>query len=386
MDMPLKVEHVHVNPCTMSALTFSVGGVHFSTARDTLLKEPTSRLALIARGILPAARDDEGTVFLDRDPKYFQLLLNFLRDGWCLLPRTNEEKRELLQEVRYYQLSTMESWVRSQEVTTHLVDPPPLNPVMTSPGTESRPQDPFSTPSRSSMTSMSRPPSCTPSPRVSTIQPQECRCPSYRVSQSPLAGPLCSPQFSPTHTVAAGPFRPIEASCAVFSPARRFSRDHGQAPQVQEDFKWTAKYIKNNERLRDVVATLLELVHLPPHKSLHAGKTWVSLRVPCDHQPDNNSTTKRHGVTAPGSDRLRSQTLQVRGSMGWTFEFSIQLSSDPQLSEKYDIAEFIQDNWFVMTAVLKDQYGLALEEDSSARPACATCRRNNLTISVHRIV
>jgi hypothetical protein len=35
-------------------------------------------------------------------------VLNFLRDGWCSLPRFSEERRELLQEIRYYQVSAID--------------------------------------------------------------------------------------------------------------------------------------------------------------------------------------------------------------------------------------------------------------------------------------
>jgi hypothetical protein len=89
-----------------AVVSFNVGGQTFTTLRETLLKEANSRLALVARGLLAAVRDPvTGAYVLDRDPKYFQLILNWLRDGWCLLPRTAEERRELIQEVRYYQAS-----------------------------------------------------------------------------------------------------------------------------------------------------------------------------------------------------------------------------------------------------------------------------------------
>jgi hypothetical protein len=54
--------------------------------------------------VLPAVKDDAGCIFLDRDPRHFQLVLNYLRDGWCQLPKALEERRELLQQVRYYQV------------------------------------------------------------------------------------------------------------------------------------------------------------------------------------------------------------------------------------------------------------------------------------------
>jgi hypothetical protein len=46
----------------------------------------------------------EGAYFLDRDPKHFQLVLNFMRDGTCELPTSAVARREILAEARYYQV------------------------------------------------------------------------------------------------------------------------------------------------------------------------------------------------------------------------------------------------------------------------------------------
>lgn len=45
-----------------------------------------------------------------------------------------------------------------------------------------------------------------------------------------------------------------------------------------------------------------------------------------------------------------------------------------------------QDNWFMVTAILKEQYFIILEEDLGARPNCLACRRHNITLSLQRIL
>lgn len=45
----------------------------------------------------------------------------------------------------------------------------------------------------------------------------------------------------------------------------------------------------------------------------------------------------------------------------------------------------VQDNWFMVTAVLKEQYGITVEEDLSARPSCLACRRHNITLHLQKI-
>jgi len=68
-------------------VNFNLGGKYFTTTKDTVLREPSSRLALVVRGILPSTKDNTDAYFIDRDAKYFQLILNYLRyyvsrHGW----------------------------------------------------------------------------------------------------------------------------------------------------------------------------------------------------------------------------------------------------------------------------------------------------------------
>jgi len=46
----------------------------------------------------------QGRVFLDRDPKHFRLILNYLRDGEVCLPACPQELQEVLQEALFYQV------------------------------------------------------------------------------------------------------------------------------------------------------------------------------------------------------------------------------------------------------------------------------------------
>lgn len=47
--------------------------------------------------------DEQGRIFIDRDGRWFRLVLNFLRDGGCELPESSVDRRELLREADYYQ-------------------------------------------------------------------------------------------------------------------------------------------------------------------------------------------------------------------------------------------------------------------------------------------
>jgi len=85
-------------------VSLSVGGQHFASTRETLLREPASRLALLVRGVLPSSKHD-GKLFIDRDPRHFSTLLQYLRDGWALLPASAAERKELANEARHFQVS-----------------------------------------------------------------------------------------------------------------------------------------------------------------------------------------------------------------------------------------------------------------------------------------
>ena len=51
------------------------------------------------------AGPDEGRIFIDRDPRWFHLILNYLRDGRCVMPTDEAALREILYEADFYQVS-----------------------------------------------------------------------------------------------------------------------------------------------------------------------------------------------------------------------------------------------------------------------------------------
>lgn len=44
-----------------------------------------------------------------------------------------------------------------------------------------------------------------------------------------------------------------------------------------------------------------------------------------------------------------------------------------------------QEHWFVLCALLKDQLGVLLEEDITARPSCPACRRTNCSVTLDKV-
>jgi hypothetical protein len=83
----------------MSILVLNVGGVRFTTRRDTLC------LGFFS-GLLNSLDEDETEVFIDRDPTHFRYILNWLR-GCRYIPKHSQQAQELLWEADFFGLGEL---------------------------------------------------------------------------------------------------------------------------------------------------------------------------------------------------------------------------------------------------------------------------------------
>ena len=94
-----------------------VGGQNFKTTRGTLMSDENSLLAKMFdhddMGRAPAAKDETGAFFIDRSPKYFGSILNFLRTGEIEAPICLDLKFLLL-EAEYYGIEGMATKIRQE--------------------------------------------------------------------------------------------------------------------------------------------------------------------------------------------------------------------------------------------------------------------------------
>ena len=85
----------------------NVGGIKFTTASMTLQAEPESMLGVMFSGRYPLGKQEDGSIFIDRDGTHFRIILNYLRGNISSirqLPKDDLILSELLSEVEYYQL------------------------------------------------------------------------------------------------------------------------------------------------------------------------------------------------------------------------------------------------------------------------------------------
>ncbi|CAS01145.1 Protein CBG25769 [Caenorhabditis briggsae] len=84
-------------------IKLNVGGSLFQTSKSTLTKFDGFFKTMLETEI-PVAKDESGAIFIDRDPKHFRVILNFMRDGDVALPEAPVDVTEIQKEAEYYLL------------------------------------------------------------------------------------------------------------------------------------------------------------------------------------------------------------------------------------------------------------------------------------------
>ena len=86
-------------------VTLNVGGKYFATILSTLCVHPQSALAMMFTPPIAALRDSrDGSYFIDRNPKVFGFILDYLRSGTLVVPRDPVLYTLLRREVGFYGL------------------------------------------------------------------------------------------------------------------------------------------------------------------------------------------------------------------------------------------------------------------------------------------
>ena len=104
-------------------VTLDVGGTKFKTEVRTLTSNPDSLLHEMAKLSLEAKLPGEDAkIFIDRDPRHFRLILNFLRQGKEVLLGSDlrgadqRDLHEILCEAKFYKLSDLQQLIERRMV------------------------------------------------------------------------------------------------------------------------------------------------------------------------------------------------------------------------------------------------------------------------------
>lgn len=87
-----------------SVIKLNVGGRHFCTTRSTLTSMPGTMFEALLSGRHAVIRDNDGAIFLDRDPDIFEHVLTYLRDPRQLDLRyfSQQQQMRILCEMDYF--------------------------------------------------------------------------------------------------------------------------------------------------------------------------------------------------------------------------------------------------------------------------------------------
>ena len=87
-------------------IKLNVGGQQFVTSKSTLEKEPESMICRLVCGEIPSLKDENGAILIDRSPKHFDTILNYLRMGDILLDH-DLNIEALIQEANFYGIMSL---------------------------------------------------------------------------------------------------------------------------------------------------------------------------------------------------------------------------------------------------------------------------------------
>ncbi|PIC49231.1 hypothetical protein B9Z55_007903 [Caenorhabditis nigoni] len=92
----------------------NVGGVIFQTLKSTLTKHK-SVFKVMLETEMPVTKDESGCIFIDRDPKKFQKILEFMRTGGIENISDSRVLISVNEEARHYMLDSLQAYCRFVE-------------------------------------------------------------------------------------------------------------------------------------------------------------------------------------------------------------------------------------------------------------------------------
>mmetsp|Transcript_1374 Transcript_1374/g.3696 ORF Transcript_1374/g.3696 Transcript_1374/m.3696 type:complete len:780 (+) Transcript_1374:70-2409(+) len=104
------VYYTEVDPT--ASVSINVGGRRFLTVLSTLRSIPHSLLTQMFSGRVPLIRDEDGCYCIDRDGRYFHVILNYLRDRSLPLSLSESERWEVVREAKFYGLTALVEGLR----------------------------------------------------------------------------------------------------------------------------------------------------------------------------------------------------------------------------------------------------------------------------------
>src|SRR4051812_4721573 len=109
MEPVLQLSNTASSSATPQKIKLDIGGNKYTTSLATLTSEPQSMLAVMFSGRHQLVVDAEGYHFIDRNGKYFGIILEWLRTKTLPSSLTQDALENLNREADFYQLTRFQN-------------------------------------------------------------------------------------------------------------------------------------------------------------------------------------------------------------------------------------------------------------------------------------
>ena len=112
-------------------VNLNIGGTIFSTYKSNLTNsnEPENYFVQLFSQEKELQKDQNGNIFIDRDPTYFRYILNYLRNFGdvekCYFPDEEKQLKELIEETKFYKLTNFTNFLTERNsifVGSHILN------------------------------------------------------------------------------------------------------------------------------------------------------------------------------------------------------------------------------------------------------------------------
>ena len=107
-----------LNKFQNGVVNLNIGGHKFTTSLQTLRSDPSSMLGVMFSGRHPIIKQDDESIFIDRDGRHFHAILNYLRGTITSVKQLPDDKltlSDLSTEAEYYQLQGLHEMINPKQ-------------------------------------------------------------------------------------------------------------------------------------------------------------------------------------------------------------------------------------------------------------------------------
>ena len=109
---------VELNKIESEVINLNIGGSKFTTSLQTLRSDPSSMLGVMFSGRYPITKQNDGSIFIDRDGRHFHTILNYLRGTISSMKQLPDDRltlSDLFNEVDYYQIQGLREIIKLKQ-------------------------------------------------------------------------------------------------------------------------------------------------------------------------------------------------------------------------------------------------------------------------------